>query len=173
MDKKLLKVIIDIVKNVDAATRPGLAGAVTYSHDKEGEKSYLYASDGYRAIKIECGGPAMFLPINDDIFWPLDAMQKEYKTLKASELATLQGAEKLPEQKESYSVTTPPDYRQLWRSFDGLEGDNSAELDVELLKAIAPLGRGKVEILKASAHAHILRFTAPGLEYVQMGLSER
>lgn len=170
MDKKLLKVIIDIVKNVDAATRPGLAGAVVYSHEKEGEKSYLFASDGYRAIKIECGGPAMFLPVNDDIFWPLDAMQKEYKTLKASELATLQGAEKAPEYMAGF--TTPPDYRELWRSFEGLEGDSSAELDVELLKAIAPLGRGRVEILKASAHAHILRFTAPGLEYIQMGLCE-
>ena len=183
MDKNILKVLIDTVKYGDNyKTRPGLAGAVITEHQREGEKSYLYCSNGYSLIRLECGG-ALCLPFNESMFWPLDKMLEEYKKIKKGEKAMIAGAihknenarlgEDFTYNNQDFST---PDYKALIDDIEKrAEGENMANnmaLDLELLKTITPLGRLSIKILNTGYGAKVLKAEGEGVLFIQMGLKE-
>lgn len=183
MDRNILKVLIDTIKYGDNyKTRPGLAGAVITEHQREGEKSYLYCSNGYSLIRLECGG-ALCLPFNDSIFWPLDKMQDEYKKIKKGEKAMPAGA---IHKNENAGLTcgdftynnqdfSAPDYKALIddieKRAEGEDMANNMAIDLELLKTAAPLGRLSIKILNTGG-AKVLKAEGEGVLFIQMGLKE-
>jgi len=177
MKKDILKIILDIIKNVDQDRHPGLYGARSYSHGREGEKSFIYASDGFRALKIECGGDLCFLPLNDDIFIPGEKLKEEYKKMAKNDIYSFTGAikesgEGFIKDGVKYAFDTP-DYNELFKSFEGLEPDGFGCFDLSFLKDLASLGRQKIEIFKTSPKSHVLKISGEGFEYIQMGICEK
>lgn len=177
MKKEVIKVILEILKNVDQATRPALYGARSYSHAREGEKSYIYISDGFRALKLECGGELVPVPLNDDVFMPGEKLKEEYKKMAKNDIYAFNGAIKessagFIKDGVKYAFNTP-DYKELFKSFEGLEKDNFGLFDFDILKCLAPLGHAKMEILKTSSKSHALKVSGEGFEYIQMGLCEK
>lgn len=176
MQKEVIKVILEILKNVDQDTRPALYGARSYSHAREGEKSFIYVSDGFRALKLECGGDLVPVPLNDDVFIPGEKLKEEYKKMAKNDIYAFNGAIKesstgFIKDSAKYALNTP-DYKELFKRFEGLEKDNFGIFDLNILKCLAPLGQAKIEILKTSPKSHALKVYGDGFVYIQMGLCE-
>ena len=175
MDKKVLKMLIDTVKCKNSyVTRPGLAG-VTFTEAKYiNDKTYVYACNGYSLIRIECGSSLCF-SFNDEMFWPLDEMIKEYKNTKNNQHALPHGAIKKDDQGNyvyNDRLCNHPDYERLINDYLTLSDyAYDATIDMDLLKALAPLGRIKINI-KNHRGAKVLIAECDGLLYIQMGIKE-
>lgn len=84
MDKKTIKAILDVIK--DVSDRPGLYGAQFVSHDHITGSSYVYFTDGYVAIRLTCGEYEGLRPINEDMWVSGEQLKDLYKNMGAKDV---------------------------------------------------------------------------------------
>lgn len=129
MDKKAIKIILDVIKTIQ--DRPSAYGVQFTSHEHEGEKSYAYFTDGYVAIRLECGGFAGLHSINEDMWVSGTQLKGIYADLKAKDVCL-----NMRDDGEHADIKGMFD---MWTTDTEDNGEVAINLDV--FKKLAPLGK--------------------------------
>lgn len=130
MDKKTIKAILDVIK--DVSDRPGLYGAQFVSHDHISGSPYIYFTDGYVAVRLTCGEYEGLRPINEDMWVSGEQLKEDYKRL---------GARDIQLTFKNDGGGNHPNFERLWREW--VEGEQSKEpvaIDPNVFKKLAPFG---------------------------------
>lgn len=124
MDKKLIKAILDVVK--DVSDRPGLYGAMF-------DKQYVYFTDGYVAIRLEMGAFESLrpFPMADKVWVSGEQLKEIYKGLGARDVCLTV--------KDEHGEH--PDFKELWKDWS-VEDYESTPMPIrpETFKKLAPFG---------------------------------
>ena len=125
MEKKTIKAILDVVK--DVSDRPGLYGCAI-------ERQYIYFTDGYVAVRLEMDQYDGLRPIaNEGGVWVSGEQLKElYKKM---------GARDIQLTFKNDGGDNHPNFEKLWREW--VEGEQSKEpvaIDPNVFKKLAPFG---------------------------------
>lgn len=133
MEKKTIKAILDVIK--DVSDRPGLYGCAI-------ERQYIYFTDGYVAIRLEMNQYNGLLPIvNDGGIWVSgEQLKEDYKRLGARDIQ-LTFKNDNDQAKENEGRSQHPNFEKLWREW--VEGEQSKEpvaIDPNVFKKLAPFG---------------------------------
>lgn len=84
MEKKLIKAIIDVIK--DVKDRPSVWGVWFESHEHISGVPHIYFTDGYVAVRLECGVFEGLRPINADMWVGGEQLNAIYKNMKAKDV---------------------------------------------------------------------------------------
>ena len=130
MDKKLIKAILDVIK--DVSDRPGLYGAQFVSHDHITGSSYAYLTDGYVAIRLTCGEYEGLRPINEDMWVGGEQLKTLYKNMGAKDVCL---------NFHNDGGDNHPDFAKLWKDWS-IEDYTNIPMPIrpETFKKLAPFG---------------------------------
>lgn len=124
MDKKLIKAILDVVK--DVSDRPGLYGA-------EIDGKYIYFTDGYVAVRLEMGVYENLrpFPMADKVWVSGEQFKEIYKGLGARDVCLTVKNEH----------GEHPDFKELWKDW-GVADYESTPMPIrpDTFKKLAPFG---------------------------------
>ena len=153
MDKKLIKAILDIIK--DVSDRPGLYGAQITDQ-------YVIFSDGYVVVRLtmdEYDGLRK-LPSS----WVGGEQLKEvYKNMNARE-AVVVFHDDDDEAKKNEGRLQHPDWATLWKQWsDAVATDSSASIRPETFKKLAPFGDMLMTITENKLGQKLVAFTGKGV----------
>lgn len=84
MEKKLIKAILDVIKTV--ADRPSLYGIYFEDHEHITGKPHIYFTDGYIAVRLECGTYDGLRPINERMWVGGEQLKSIYQNMKAKDV---------------------------------------------------------------------------------------
>lgn len=125
MNKKLIKAILDVIK--DVSDRPGLYGA-QFIGDQKGD--YLFFTDGYVAIRLDIDG--FEKEVRDSAWVSGEQLKEVYKNVGAREYAT------------SFKNDTGdihPNWLKCWEDWTSGETNNSTvNIRPDVFKKLAPFG---------------------------------
>lgn len=130
MDKKTIKAILDVIK--DVSDRPGLYGAQFVSHDHISGSPYIYFTDGYVAVRLTCGEYEGLRPINEDMWVSGEQLKEDYKRLGARDIQlTFKNDE----------GGNHPNFTKAWAEWvQGEQDKNPVAIDPSVFKKLAPFG---------------------------------
>lgn len=124
MDKKLIKAILDVIK--DVSNRPGLYGAQI-------DGKYIYFTDGYVAIRLEMGAFESLrpFPMADKVWVSGEQLKEIYKGLGARDVCLTVKNEH----------GEHPDFKELWKDWS-VEDYESTPMPIrpDTFKKLAPFG---------------------------------
>lgn len=124
MDKKTIKAILDVIK--DVSDRPGLYGA-------EIDGRYIYFTDGYIAVRLEMGAYENLrpFPMADKVWVSGEQLKKIYKGLGARDVCLTVRNEH----------GEHPDFKELWKDW-GVADYESTPMPIrpDTFKKLAPFG---------------------------------
>ena len=124
MDKKLIKAIIDVIK--DVSDRPGLYGA-------EIDGKYIYFTDGYVAVRLEMGAYENLrpFPMADKVWVSGEQLKEIYKGLGTRDVCLTVRNEH----------GEHPDFKELWKDW-GVADYESTPMPIrpDTFKKLAPFG---------------------------------
>lgn len=124
MDKKLIKAILDVIK--DVSDRPGLYGAQI-------DGKYIYFSDGYVAVRLEMGAFESLrpFPMADKVWVSGEQLKEIYKGLGARDVCLTV--------KDEHGEH--PDFKELWKDWS-VEDYESTPVPIrpDTFKKLAPFG---------------------------------
>lgn len=124
MDKKLIKAIIDVIK--DVSDRPGLYGA-------EIDGRYIYFTDGYVAVRLEMGAYENLrpFPMADKVWVSGEQLKEIYKGLGTRDVCLTVRNEH----------GEHPDFKELWKDW-GVADYESTPMPIrpDTFKKLAPFG---------------------------------
>lgn len=124
MDKKLIKAILDVVK--DVSDRPGLYGAQI-------DGKYIYFTDGYVAVRLEMGQYENLRPFFDahNVWVSGEQLKEIYKGLGTRDVCLTV--------KDEHGEH--PDFKELWKDWS-VEDYESTPMPIrpDTFKKLAPFG---------------------------------
>lgn len=124
MDKKLIKAILDVIK--DVSDRPGLYGAQI-------DGRYIYFTDGYVAVRLEMGEYENLRPFFDahNVWVSGEQLKEIYKGLGARDVCLTV--------KDEHGEH--PDFKELWKDW-GVADYESTPMPIrpDTFKKLAPFG---------------------------------
>lgn len=161
MDKKTIKFMIDTIKGV--IDRPGVWGAQFTSHEHEGDKSYAYFSDGYVAVRLECGTYPGLHSINEDMWVGGEQLKGAYANLKGRDIYL-----NLHHDGDDHA-----DIVSMVEGFlkDG-ECEDGVAINAEVFKKLAPLGPAYMQVKKVNGRSIVL-FSGYGFKAIACPLIDK
>lgn len=130
MDKKLIKAILDVIK--DVSDRPGVYGAQFVSHDHITGSPYIYFTDGYVAIRLTCGEYEGLRPINEDMWVGGEQLKTLYKNMSAKDVCL---------NFHNDGGDNHPDFTKIWAKWvQGEQDKDPVAIDPNVFKKLAPFG---------------------------------
>lgn len=124
MNKKLIKAILDVIK--DVSNRPGLYGAQI-------DGKYIYFSDGYVAVRLEMGAFESLrpFPMADKVWVSGEQLKEIYKGLGTRGVCLTV--------KDEHGEH--PDFKELWKDWS-VEDYESTPMPIrpDTFKKLAPFG---------------------------------
>lgn len=133
MEKKTIKAILDVIK--DVSDRPGLYGA-------EIDGKYIYFTDGYVAVRLEMGvyeGLRPF-PMADKVWVSGEQLKEKYKEMSAKDVClTVKDDDNQAAKNEGRLLH--PDFKELWKDWS-VEDYESTPMPIrpDTFKKLAPFG---------------------------------
>lgn len=153
MDKKLIKAILDVIK--DVSDRPGLYGAQITN-------KYVIFTDGYVVVRLtmdEYDGLRTLRPM-----WVSgEQLKKVYKNMTARE-AVVVFHDDDNEAKKNEGKLQHPDWATLWKQWSDAEriSDETA-ICPETFKKLAPFGDMLMKITENKQGQRLIAFTGKGV----------
>lgn len=147
MDKKLIKAILDVVK--DVSDRPGLYGAMF-------DKQYVYFSDGYVIIRLEMGVFESLrpFPMADKVWVSGEQLKEIYKELGARDVCLMVKNEH----------GEHPDFKELWKTWSDTEPiAEPVPIRPETFKKLAPFGDMLMTLTENKIGQKLVAFSGKGV----------
>lgn len=130
MEKKLIKAILDVIK--DVKDRPSAYGVWFESQEHISGEPHIYFTDGYVAVRLECGVYEGLRPINEDMWVGGEQLQAVYKGMKAKDVCL-----NFHDDGTENRVNMP----ELWNGLvKNLDKTDMVAIDPEVFKKLAPFG---------------------------------
>ena len=130
MEEKLVKAILDVIK--DVKDRPSVYGVQFVGHEHVSGAPHIYFTDGYVAVRLECGVFEGLRPINENMWVGVEQLQSIYKDMKAKDVCLnfhddgTEGRTNMPE---------------FWNGIvKELEPTDMVAINPEVFKKLAPFG---------------------------------
>ena len=147
MDKKLIKAILDVIK--DVSDRPGLYGAMF-------DKRYVYFTDGYVAIRLEMGAFESLrpFPMADKVWVSGEQLKEKYKEMTAKDIC-LQVKNEHGEH---------PDFEELWKRWNDTEYiAEPLPIRPDTFKKLAPFGDMLMSNTQNKLNQKLVAFSGKGI----------
>lgn len=147
MDKKLIKAILDVIK--DVSDRPGLYGAMF-------DKQYVYFSDGYVAIRLEMGAFESLrpFPMADKVWVSGEQLKEIYKGLGARDVCLTVKNEH----------GEHPDFKELWQTWSDTEPiAEPVPIRPDTFKKLAPFGDMLMTLTENKLGQKLVVFSGKGV----------
>lgn len=147
MDKKLIKAILDVVK--DVSDRPGLYGAMF-------DKQYVYFTDGYVAIRLEMGAFESLrpFPMADKVWVSGEQLKEKYKEMGARDVCLTVKNEH----------GEHPDFKELWKGWNDTEYiAEPLPIRPDTFKKLAPFGDMLMSNTQNKINQKLVAFSGKGI----------
>lgn len=162
MEKKLIKAIIDVIK--DVKDRPSVYGAWFEGHEHIGGTPHIYFTDGYVAVRLECGVFEGLRPINENMWVGGEQLNAIYKDMKAKDVCLnfhddgTEGRTNMPE---------------FWNGLvKDLEPTDMVAISPEVFKKLAPFG-SMLMTLKKRGESKLVVFSGQGIKAIACPLVKK
>lgn len=161
MDKKIIKAILDVIK--DVSDRKGLYGCQFVSHDHISGSPYLYFTNGYVAIRLTCGEYEGLRPINMDMWVSGEQLKEIYKGMGARDIQlTFNDDDDQAAKNEGRLLH--PDWAELWKQWSNAEPTaDPVPIRPETFKKLAPFGDMLMTITENKMGQKLVAFTGKGI----------
>lgn len=156
MDKKLIKAILDVIK--DVSDRPGLYGCAI-------ERQFIYFTDGYVVVRLEMNQYEGLRPIiNEGGMWVSgEQLKEDYKRLGARDIQ-LTFKNDNDQAKENEDRLQHPDWAKLWEQWSNAEPTaDPVPIRPETFKKLAPFGDMLMTITENKMGQKLVAFTGKGV----------
>lgn len=156
MEKKTIKAILDIVK--DVSDRPGLYGCAI-------ERQYIYFTDGYVVVRLEMNQYDGLRPIiNEGGVWvSAEQLKEDYKRLGARDIQ-LTFKNDNDQAKENEGRLQHPNWTKLWEQWSKAEPTaGPVPIRPETFKKLAPFGDMLMTITENKMGQKLVAFTGKGV----------
>lgn len=159
MEKKLIKAIIDVIK--DVKDRPSVWGA-------EIDGRYIYFTDGHIAVRLEMGEfPSLrVFPMCKDVWVGGEQLNGLYKTMTAKDVCT---------QVHNDDVGNHVDLVKFWNEWvkDREPAEQSA-INPEVFKKLVPFGEMLMTITKGKeGGGKLVQFSGKGVQAIACPLTKQ
>lgn len=147
MDKKLIKAILDVIK--DVSDRPGLYGA-------EIDGRYIYFTDGYVIVRLEMGAYENLRPFPDahNVWISGEQFKEIYKELGARDVCLTVRNEH----------GEHPDWIELWKRWSDAEPIAEAvPIRPDTFKKLAPFGDMLMTLTENKLGQKLVAFSGTGV----------
>lgn len=163
MEKKLIKAILDVIK--DVKDRPTIYGVQAVAHDKISGGSAVYFTDGYVAVKLFCGEYEGLRPIENDMWIGGEQLQNAYKNMKAKDVYL----------DYHYDSATHVDLENFWEQWNkNREDTDLMAIDPVVFKKLAPFGNMVIRLTKGGdGGGKLAQFSGHGVQAVACPLTKQ
>lgn len=162
MEKKLIKAILDVIK--DVKDRPSIYGVWFEGHEHISGVPHIYFTDGYVAVRLECGVFEGLRPINENMWVSGEQLQAIYKEMKAKDVCLNfhdDGTE---------NRTNMPDF---WNGIvRDLEPTDMVAINPEVFKKLTPFGN-MLMTLEHKGYGKMVVFSGRGVNAVACPLTKQ
>ena len=160
MNKKTIKAILDVIKDVE--DRPGLYGAMINGR-------YITFTDGYLIVRLEMGEYEELrpFPMADKVWVSGQQLKEHYNTIKGREVLLSVRDDDHDNKQLNEPKVLHPDYDKLWET--EWEGERSAEgtlINPVEFKKLAPFGVMEMWIEKRTERSDYIKFKGKGVEAI-------
>lgn len=155
MEKKLIKAIIDVIK--DVKDRPGIYGVWFEGHENISGIPHIYFTDGYVIVRLECGVFEGLRPINEDMWVGGAQLQSIYKDMKAKDVCL-----NFHDDKTDGRTNMPEFWNGLVKK---LEQTGMVAINPEAFKKLAPFG-SMLMTLQRRGESKLVLFSGHGVQAI-------
>ena len=163
MEKKLIKAILDVIKNVK--DRPSIYGVWFEGHEHISGVPHIYVTDGYVAVRLECGVFEGLRPIDENMWVGGEQLQAIYKDMKAKDVCLnfhddgTEGRTNMPE---------------FWNGLlMGWQRADTVAINPEVFKKLAPFGNMSMWLEEKDTGAKIVAFSGRGINAFACPLTKK
>lgn len=161
MEKKLIKAILDVIK--DVKDRPSVYGI--QFHKRSTGEPVVYFTDGYVAIKLFCGEYEGLRPINEDMWVSGTQLQGIYKDMKAKDVY-------LNFHNDTIEHIDLENFWITWHK--DLEETDGTAIDANVFKKLAPFGNLYMTLNKhKDSSSELILFSGKGVQAVACPLNKK
>jgi hypothetical protein len=156
MDKKTIKAILDVIK--DVSDRPGLYGA-------EINGKYIYFTDGYVVVRLEMGAYENLRPFPDahNVWVSGEQFKEIYKGLGTREVC-LTVKDDDSQAKKNEGRLLHPDWIELWKRWSDAEPIAEAvPIRPDTFKKLAPFGDMLMQLTENKMGQKLVAFNGKGI----------
>lgn len=157
MEKKLIKAIIDVIK--DVKDRPSVWGA-------EIDGAYIYFTDGYVAVRLKMGEYEGLRPFTmcKGVWVGGEQLNGLYKTMTTKDVCT----------QVHNDTTEHVDLADWWEKWNkDLEPTDTTAINPEVFKKLAPFGAMGVRLVQNSAGGKLVQFNGKGVQAIACPLVKK
>lgn len=162
MEKKLIKAIVDVIK--DVKDRPSVYGVWFEGREHISGIPHIYFTDGYVAVRLECGVFDGLRPINDNMWVGGEQLNAIYKDMKAKDVCLnfhddgTEGRTNMPE---------------FWNGLvRDLEPTDMVAINPEVFKKLAPFG-SMLMTLEKHGESKLVVFSGRGVNAIACPLVKK
>lgn len=156
MEKKTIKAIIDVIK--DVKDRPSVWGAQI-------DGAYIYFTDGYLAVRLHMGeyeGLRVF-PMSDDVWVGGLQLQGLYASMKAKDVC-----------KQVHNDGEHVNLAEWWEKWHAdLEPTETTAIDPVVFKKLAPFGSMGMRLVQNKEGGKLIQFNGKGVQAVACPLTKK
>lgn len=162
MEKKLIKAILDVIK--DVKDRPSVYG-VWFEGDKHiSGVPHIYFTDGYIAVRLECGVFEGLRPINENIWVGGEQLNAICKGMKAKDICS-----NFHNDGTENRINMP----EFWNGIvKNLEPTDMVAINPEVFKKLAPFG-SMLMTLERRGDSKLVVFSGRGVNAVACPLAKK
>lgn len=155
MEKKLIKAILDVIK--DVKDRPSVYGVQFVGHEHVSGVPYIYFTDGYVAVRLECGVFEGLRPINENMWVGGEQLQSIYKDMKTKDVCL---------DFHDDGIKGRVDMPRLWNGLgERLETTDVVAINPEVFKKLAPFGNMAMRLVKGNMKKFV-QFSGKGVQAI-------
>lgn len=156
MEKKLIKAILDVIK--DVKDRPSVYGVWFEGHEHISGAPHIYFTDGYVAVRLECGVFEGLRPINENMWVGGEQLQDIYKNMKAKDVY-------LNFHDDEINHVELEDFWTQWNA--NREDTDLMAINPEIFKKLAPFGSMVIRLTKGSdGSGKLAQFSGQGVQAI-------
>lgn len=156
MEKKLIKAILDVVK--DVKDRPSLYGAMI-------DGAYIYFTDGYMAVRLHMGefaGLRVF-PACGNVWVGGNQLNGLYKTMAAKDVCT-----------QVHNDGEHVDLADWWEKWNkDLDDTDIVAINPEVFKKLVPFGDMAMRLVQNHAGGKLVQFNGRGVQAIACPLTKK
>ena len=161
MEKKLIKAIIDVIK--DVKDRQGIYGVWFEEHEHISGAPHIYFTAGYVAVRLECGVFEGLRPINENMWVGGEQLQSIYKDMKTKDVCLNFHDDKM----------NHVELENFWTQWNADRDDTDLmAINTEVLKKLAPFG-SMIMTLKRRGDSKLVVFSGQGVNAIACPLVKK
>lgn len=162
MEKKLVKAILDVIK--DVKDRPSVYGVQIVAHDNITGGSALYFTNGYVAIKLMCGEYEGLRKFSDNYWVGGKQLEDIYKQMGAKDVYL----------DVNYDSVTHIDLEHWWSEWHShIEQTEQMAINPEIFKKLAPFGVMVISLVKKDNGSKLALFSGHGVQAVACPMTNK